>query len=336
MRIEYFRYLLNQINGFYLLEDVIMFRKPLEIYDVKTGESKTFKTVDEALQYEIKGETVRSIIERTENLDIPSFNGGRGSGSGGDKEFGFGHVKDAPWDAKSNPLFPARANTQIKTKNFESALSEFRKQHATSDHEYAYEVDSNGYVSQYVEGATGSVGIGTGRNSRNTMILHNHPNNSAFSDTDLISTAMDRRSKGIVASGKTNDYIFEKGTHFKANSFIKAVKTAKMKGKDYDSAVDGWLRKNQSKYGFKYKRIDRKKQTTNSTTKKTKTKSTTAKSGKEKNISLTSPRGKKESYTFRKNKDGSTDILRNGKAISAYKNVSFDEFKRRATLLGYK
>lgn len=254
MRIEHFRYLLNQINGFYLTKNIIMFRKPIEIWNEKTGESVKFKTVDDALKYEINGETVRSIIQRTQQLDIPTFNGGRGSSSGGNKTFSFNHARDSK-SGNDKGLLPAYANTKIKSKTFEGALKEFRKNHAISDHEYAYEVDGNGYVHQYVEGGRSSVRIGTGRNSRNTMIIHNHPSGGAFSDSDLISASMDRRSKGIVASGKKHDYIFEKGTHFKANDFIKGVKTAKMKGSSYDDAVDKWLKTNQSKYGFKYKRI---------------------------------------------------------------------------------
>lgn len=60
------------------------------------------------------------------------------------------------------------------------------------------------------------------------------------------------RSRGIVATSTKAQYIFEKGTHFKANSFIKAVKNANMKGKSYDDAVDKWLSKNARKFGYKY------------------------------------------------------------------------------------
>lgn len=78
-----------------------------------------------------------------------------------------------------------------------------------------------------------------------------------FSDAALLSTAMDRRSKGIIASPKGKSYVykFEKGTHFKANDFAKAVKSAKMKGSSYDNAVDAWLRKNAKKYGYKYSKV---------------------------------------------------------------------------------
>jgi len=98
----------------------------------------------------------------------------------------------------------------------------------------------------------------SGKNKGN-MILHNHPSGGAFSDSGLISASLGNE-KGIVASGKNGDYIFQKkGGHFKAAEFIKAVKTAKMKGKDYDDAVDKWLKANQKKYGYTYKFVKAKK-----------------------------------------------------------------------------
>lgn len=121
--------------------------------------------------------------------------------------------------------------------------------------EWAYEVDDNGYVHQYVEGQAHSVAIGSrakvGKGQR-TMILHNHPSGGHFSDADLISTSMDARSKGIVATSTKAQYTFEKGTHFKATQFVKAVKSAKLKGTSYDDAVDKWLKRNAKKYGYKY------------------------------------------------------------------------------------
>lgn len=256
MRIEHFRYAFKRLNGFYLKKNIILFRKPLELWNEVTGESITFKTVDEVLEYELDGEKVRDIIERTDTLYIPPLNGGRGAGDGSQGTFKFSSAGGGGGTPDS-PLLPAYANTRIKAKTPEGALKEFNEKHGASDHEWAYEVDDNGYVHQYIEGKAHSVSIGNnakvGRGQR-TTILHNHPSGGAFSDADLISTAMQTRSKGIVASGRKYDYSFEKGTHFKSNKFIKAVKSATMKGTDYDDAVHKWLTKNASKYGYKYKR----------------------------------------------------------------------------------
>lgn len=253
MRVEHFIYLFNRVNGFYLKEHVIMFRKPIEIWNEVTGEGVTFKTLHEALEHVIDGETVGSIIERTETLYIPPINGGRGAGSGANNKYSFG---GAGSQGVGDYVPPAYANTQIKSKTLDGALAEFKKNHLLANREWAYEVDENGYVHQYVRGAAHSVAISGSNTSKNrrTIIVHNHPGGGAFSDADMISTAMDKRSKGIIASGKKYDYKLEKGTHFKANAFTKAVRTATLTGKDYDDAVDKWLRKNQKKYGYKYSR----------------------------------------------------------------------------------
>ena len=71
MRIEHFRYAFNRLNGFYLKEHIILFRKPLELWNEVTGESVTFKTLDEVLEYELAGEKVTAIIEHTDMLYIP-------------------------------------------------------------------------------------------------------------------------------------------------------------------------------------------------------------------------------------------------------------------------
>lgn len=100
-------------------------------------------------------------------------------------------------------------------------------------------------------GASAKVGKG-----QKTMIIHNHPSGGAFSDSDLLSVSAQKRAKGIIASGKNYDYKFEKGSHFNAQGFCKAVKTAKLTGKNYDEAVHKWLnnKENKKKYGYKYSR----------------------------------------------------------------------------------
>lgn len=71
MRIEHFRYCFSRLNGFYLKEHLIMFRKPLELWNEQTGESNTFKTIEDALKYKIDGETIEDIILSTDTLYIP-------------------------------------------------------------------------------------------------------------------------------------------------------------------------------------------------------------------------------------------------------------------------
>lgn len=190
---------------------------------------------------------------------MPPLSGGRGSSSGsGGGTFKFGHASGG--NAKGGEdayLPPAIANTKIKSKSLEGALDEFKKNHLLANREFSYSVDEQGFVTGYNKGDAHSVAVpshGKQGRGRKNMVIHNHPSGGAFSDADLLNTAADRRVSGIIASGKKHDYKFEKGTHFKADAFTKAVKNAKMTGKDYDDAVDKWLKKNQKTYGYKYSR----------------------------------------------------------------------------------
>ena len=259
MTINHFQYLFkNAVTAFYLKKNVIMSRKPLEIWNEKTRQGVRFKTLDEALEYVLDGVKVRDMILQAEQLSIPELSANSSSSSNSDKKFKFSHAKDEPGNGEPDKaLLPAYANTQIKSKTLDGALAEFKRNHLLADHEFAYEVDSNGYVHQYIEGQAHSVGIFAGakvRRGEQTMLIHNHPSGGAFSDSDLISVSMQARAKGIIASGKNHDYKFEKGSHFKPLDFVKAVKNATIKGKDYDDAVDKWLKANQKKYGYKYTR----------------------------------------------------------------------------------
>lgn len=233
-------------NGFYLDEDTMVFRNPLQIWNFINNDEIDFNSIDELLDYEYKGKSVMDYIAEMKDLSV-SISGSVGAGK--QQTFKFGHERENGKD-RTKDLFPAYANVRIKSKTLEGAMNEFHERFANADHEWAYEVDRQGYVHQYKEGNKSSVAI-SGKNKDN-MILHNHPNGGAFSDGDLISVSLGNE-RGIVASGKNGDYIFQKnGGHFKAAEFVKAVKNAKMQGTSYDDAVNKWLTANQKKYGYRY------------------------------------------------------------------------------------
>lgn len=259
MTIEYFRFLFNrEYDVFYLTDRIMLMKKPYSIWFEDTDITVNFKSVNDMLKYEIDGATVEEMIKALDKPHTPQLSGSRGAKSGANGTFKFNHARgEGGKTGNGKALLPAQANVRIESKSLEGALAEFKRRHLDSDHEWAYEVDSNGYVHQYVEGDTSSVAISGSarlRRGESSMIIHNHPGGGAFSDSDLLSVSANRQEKGIIASGKNYDYKFEKGTHFKAAQFTKAVKTAVMSGKDYDDAVDKWLKKNQSKYGYKYSR----------------------------------------------------------------------------------
>ena len=102
--------------------------------------------------------------------------------------------------------------------------------------------------------------MGNGRE----IAIHNHPALGwpNFSKEDVINTALGTR-RGIVAvstkEGRNEitakyagTYTFVKGGHFDVNGFVKGVNTAKLAGKDYNDAVNRWLKANQKKYGYTY------------------------------------------------------------------------------------
>lgn len=238
-------------GGARLTESLILFRKPLQAYNLASDETTYFDSVNDMFAFVAGSRTVRDIISEAKPDDIFRLvlNGGRGSGADSGREFKFDHAKGGKGgEIAYKSDFPARANTAIKSKNVDEALKVFRQMHANDDYESAFAVDANGYVTHYTHGGKTSVMIPS---NPGDMIYHNHPSGGNFSDTDLINTATSKE-RGIIASGRYGDYKFEKGTHFNAAGFVKAVRNATLKGKDYSDAADKWLRRNQRKYGYRY------------------------------------------------------------------------------------
>ena len=216
---------------------------------METDEEVNFNNLEEVLNYRVGTETVRELVERTNDF-ILQYNGGRGAGSG----LMGGGFTSAGGSGFGKALFPASFNANNKTNNsYKNTLKHFQEKYASADHEFGITVDELGYVSQHIEGGRTSVMIG-GR--KGETVIHNHPHGGNFSSADLINTAMDS-SKGIVATGtkngKTTTFSLQKGSHFKSSKFAKAVKKAKWPTKfNYDEGADWWLKNNQSKYGYTY------------------------------------------------------------------------------------
>lgn len=251
MLIRKFEIMFNNNNGIPLTDKLVLWKNPLQIWNMETDEEVNFNSLEEVLNYNLGKETIRDLIERTDEF-ILHYNGGRGASSG---LMGGGFTSaGSTGDGFDKALFPASFNAVNKTHNsYENTLKHFQQKYASSDHEFGITVDELGYVSQHIEGGKSSVMIGGGKGE---TVIHNHPSGGNFSSTDLISTAMDN-SKGIVATGtkngKTTTFSLQKESHFKASQFAKAVKKAQWPTKfNYDEGADWWLKKNQSKYGYTY------------------------------------------------------------------------------------
>lgn len=238
-------------NGVFITPSVILFRQPLEVYDLENNAviargNKKNRFEDSILDTVVYGKTIRQRIAALECIPILAIEGGNGSSSDS-WEGGFGHA-GGRGGGSGAPDFPARFNQRVK--NPEDTLQRFREHHVADGYESGIAVDERGFVTRYIHGGATSVPIAGGTGE---MVYHNHPGEKGgnFSDSDLISTALEP-SRGIVASGKEGDYKFVKTDKFKSNDFVHAVRTAHIKGKDYTDAADKWLKANQKKYGYKY------------------------------------------------------------------------------------
>lgn len=246
MRIDEFKQCIDKLS-FANIADCLYFTESKELFNPKNGQSTTFQSIEDLLNAKLNGVRISEIIESDQYEMLIEIDGGRGSRSEGQLDFTFGH---APIDLDgSRARFPAEFNDGEKFQSEDKALEKFREKHANSDKEFAIAVDEDGFVHQYQEGGTTAVAI-AGRDGQ--LVIHNHPNDGAFSDGDLLSCAQNKGERGIIASGKSGDYIFKKGKNFNAEGFVKAVHTAKMRGTDYNDAVDKWLMKNRDKYGYEY------------------------------------------------------------------------------------
>jgi len=266
MRIETFKHEFKQRNSVMLTDNIMLFRKPLELYDMAKDETlATFKgkNVDVVLSFKINGRTVQQIIESWTEMPTIALNGGRGSGSGMDNfsgkwpSSGNGNEKD-----RTTSDHPARMNVKTGVnRTYEDMLKAFSDTHADSDIEHGVTIDDFGYTTRYRHGNAGSISIWGGKGE---VVVHNHPAGGwpNFSKEDLLSVASSGE-RGIVAvSGKkgrsaetakyAGTYSFVKGTHFNATAFTKAINNATIRGKDYNDAVSKWLKANQKKYGYKY------------------------------------------------------------------------------------
>ena len=263
MEISNFKRDFKQLGGVYITDKVALLRSPLELYNLTTNTViASFGSLDEALKYELNGKTLEKHISSWEAIVFPVEYGGRGGGSG----MGFsGGWPSAGGSGKDETTYdhPARMNVKVGVqRTYEDMLKAFTDTHAAASEEHGVVVDQYGFATKYRHGNAGSISGLTGNGTE--IAIHNHPAGGwpTFSKEDVVNTAMGTR-RGIVAVSSTQGrseetakyagtYSFVKGTHFNASGFIKGVNSAKLNGKDYNDAVNKWLKANQKKYGYKY------------------------------------------------------------------------------------
>lgn len=234
----------------------VLWRKSMNLWNMDTDEIIHFESLEEAYQFQIKGKTIKQQIDEADmSLFDVVYAGGSGS-SGPSRAFKVFQGGSFDGGEANGPAIdlndlPARVNVRVKTKNVETAIQEFRKMFNDSKTEHAISVDRDGFVNGFRHG--GSNSVQNPRLKNGDLIVHNHPAHgyAHFSGQDLVSTSMSIE-RGVVATHAKGYYKLEKGTHFKAESFARDVKKLTLHGKDYNSAMDRWLKRNQRKYGYKY------------------------------------------------------------------------------------
>lgn len=250
MNIEQFKRDFKHLNHV-TFDGVILFRD-FEVYDIAAESSCYYKTLEEALQHMHKGKTIAEYIEEMEKIEF-HLDGGRGASSGEGGSL-FGGQGGNDHRNNSTPDLPARMNKMYNGNKMSAGhtVGTFRKEHATSSKEHAIMYDDDGFVSTYIHGNDGSVGFSPSQVKGKHMI-HNHPSDgwANFSKADLdsfSSTGM----KSLAATSSKKTYTITKGKNFDAKGFQKAVAKARTTEKNYDKAVDKFLKQNAKKYGYTY------------------------------------------------------------------------------------
>ena len=218
----------------------------LELYNKETETSKQYKSIEEA-------ENDLALMEKVNKINF-TLGGGRGANSskkGKDGKYpGFSGAGGARDSGSSKALHPASLNNQGRFSSVEGTIQTFIKKHGGSKTEYSTAVDSQGFAHNYVHGGKNSVQILP--ISGGFTAIHNHPNGSNFSSTDLHSFAALKGMNTLVATNSSKAYRITKGANFDAKGFDKSVSKSRFTTKDYNKGADLWLKKNAKKYGYTY------------------------------------------------------------------------------------
>lgn len=239
--------------GVPLTADLYLFRCPLRLVDTRKEKPTFFESLEAALAAIVEGRSVWEYIKELYPQRIALTMEGGGGSSSGMENFSFGHAGGSGGNGGPSHV-PAEANVRIRTKTEAAAMEDFIQRYADADHEWAYTIDEQGFVHGFAEG--GAHSVTPEGELQGHLILHNHPGGGAFSDTDLISMAMSG-ARGVVAHTTNGDWVVRTTGHFKPEAFVRAVRSAKMKGKDYDDAVRRWLgdKDRQSKFGYRFQYV---------------------------------------------------------------------------------
>ena len=271
MEIKDFNKILEDYSSVDLTDDYILFRNKYELYDTTNENSVYFNSLDEVLDYKINDETIKSIIDKTDNFDMID-NGGRGAKYGrkggllvGPQRFRGKKVLSGNGGANGNS-FPAYLNTLVnaRRRSVEDIVKAFGRMNTPSLKEFSAALDELGFAHKYNKGGANSTAHLVLDNGGG-FSLHNHPTFNkkgesvawnTFSGQDLKNSARDNARGTIVTSnGDKKVRMFIKSKKFDKDGFVKGLSKARATTGNYDTDMDNWLRANQKKYGFKFRKF---------------------------------------------------------------------------------
>lgn len=149
----------------------------------------------------------------------------------------------------------------VAEEKIKDIITDFQKNHADSKSEYGLVISSDGKITNSVGGNKKSVDMVAGKDK---LSVHNHPSgNTMFSakDLTLIGTDGMNGAKGAVIVTKDGIAIIQTGKDFKGLEFGSVFYNPNFREKwnwASDKQCDEWLKKNQTKYNYKYTRINTK------------------------------------------------------------------------------
>ena len=162
MKIDRFKREFKRLSGIYASDKVVLFRKPLELYNLATGETiATFDSLDEALAFEIDGKTLEQRVSAWTEIVFPVEHGGRGSSSGMGFDGGWPSAGGGGGADETEADLPARMNTKVGVhRTYEDMVRAFAEAHANSDIEHGVVVSElYGKVIENVQKALISAGL---------------------------------------------------------------------------------------------------------------------------------------------------------------------------------
>ena len=136
---------------------------------------------------------------------------------------------------------------------FSKAVKEFRTKYVDENVEFSANISKDGIIGKVKKGNIDSVYVSP---EKDTIKIHNHPSGTIFSLADIENQTFSI-GDGIIASGKYGDYYFVKTPKFDGMKLANKIYNNKEDFKILRMYGDweGWLKRNQERYGYVYKFI---------------------------------------------------------------------------------